>query len=810
MTNAGTGIWLAEGTQGAAIVGNTVAGGAGDAILVAASSGNRVEGNEISGVSEAGLRLEGATNNAVIGNTLDGIAKEAIAVELASHDNRIEGNHLSDADTGILVSGSDRNQIVGNTANGMSGPGISLDTVNDSLVSGNDLRGNDTGIETYAAIDNEIRANDASESTSSAISIGDHSLDNHIVLNVANASGEGITIGAEVLPGSPDPGNRIDRNTAHDNTSDGISVNKAGHIITANIADNNGGWGIYAEVGNTDGGGNRATGNVELAQCYNVVCDGSGTTPPELAPPDTQIVDQPTNPSNSTSASFIFTGVDDNTPLAELEFECRLDTELEAAFTSCENPQTYANLGAGTHFFDVRAVDLAGNADPSPARYVWTISLLPPGVPPNTIIDSGPASETPVLDAMFTFSANEPDVTFECSLDGAAFADCVSPMELSDLTLGVHDFRVRAIDMEGNIDPTPASYAWTITGPPVVTISTGPGEETNSTDASFAFSANEPVQRFECSLDLAPFAPCASPVNLTGIAVGEHIFRVIGVDLDGHISGDEQMGIYEWTVTLELDTTPPVTTINSGPDPNTTSTSATFTFTSNEAGSTFTCSLDGAAFTACTTPQTYAGLAYGQHQFRVAAVDPAGNTDPTPSVYTWAVTSPPACAAPGSVTVGAAADSWVLQSSAGSNYGNDSVLKVDSKAGDNARALVRFALPAIPSGCQVVDAQLRLYASSYKPGRTLQAFALGGSWTESNVRWNNQPATTGTAATVASGNAPGYRQWAVLTQVSAMYSGANHGFLIRDSVEGGSGVEQGFHSREKGTDNPPRLVITFG
>jgi large repetitive protein len=42
-----------------------------------------------------------------------------------------------------------------------------------------------------------------------------------------------------------------------------------------------------------------------------------------------------------------------------------------------------------------------------------------------------------------------------------------------------------------------------------------------------------------------------------------------------------------------------------------------------------------------------------------------------------------------------------------------------------------------------------------------------------------------------------------------MYTGSNYGFLIRDSVEGGAGFEQGFHSREKGTDKPPELVITF-
>ena len=43
-----------------------------------------------------------------------------------------------------------------------------------------------------------------------------------------------------------------------------------------------------------------------------------------------------------------------------------------------------------------------------------------------------------------------------------------------------------------------------------------------------------------------------------------------------------------------------------------------------------------------------------------------------------------------------------------------------------------------------------------------------------------------------------------------MYSGANHGFLIRDASENGGGFEQGFHSREKAPDNPPQLVVTFG
>jgi large repetitive protein len=264
-----------------------------------------------------------------------------------------------------------------------------------------------------------------------------------------------------------------------------------------------------------------------------------------------------------------------------------------------------------------------------------------------------------------------------------------------------------------------------------------------------------------------------------------------------------------WTVTAP-DTTAPNTTIGAGSPPSsTTSTSASFSFTSSESGSSFECSLDGAAFAACTSPRAYSNLAVGQHEFRVRARDVAGNTDATPAAHAWAVTTPvPGSCTASTVTLGAVADGWILQDSGGQNYGTDSGLKIDSKSGANARALFRFNLPAVPAGCQVTSAKLRLYATSYKTGRTLQALMVAAPWTEGGLTWNNQPATTGTAATVASGS--GYREWDVVGQVQNMYSTANNGFLIRDSAENGGGIDQVFHSREKGSDNPPRLVITFG
>jgi hypothetical protein len=171
---------------------------------------------------------------------------------------------------------------------------------------------------------------------------------------------------------------------------------------------------------------------------------------------------------------------------------------------------------------------------------------------------------------------------------------------------------------------------------------------------------------------------------------------------------------------------------------------------------------------------------------------------------------PPECVE-GTVTLAADADSWVLENSPDSNYGDDTVLKVDSKDDANARALVHFDLASsIPSGCQVEDAALRLYASAYKEGRTLQALSLGEAWTEPDVTWETQPPPDEVAPSTTAPSGAGYVEWDVTSQAQAMHAGANHGFLIRDAVEDGGGFDQGFNSREKAPDNPPQLVVSFG
>lgn len=168
------------------------------------------------------------------------------------------------------------------------------------------------------------------------------------------------------------------------------------------------------------------------------------------------------------------------------------------------------------------------------------------------------------------------------------------------------------------------------------------------------------------------------------------------------------------------------------------------------------------------------------------------------------------CSTPGSQTVTASADSWVDQSSPSTNKGTDSVLKVTSKSPSlNTRGLVQYSLPSVSAGCSVTSAKLRIYNTSPKSGRTLEALQNAGSWTENGVTWSNQPSTTGTAATAATPSNAGWMEWTVTDQVQGMYSGSNNGFSIRDASEDGPGVEQSLSSREAGS-NAPELVVAWG
>jgi len=166
------------------------------------------------------------------------------------------------------------------------------------------------------------------------------------------------------------------------------------------------------------------------------------------------------------------------------------------------------------------------------------------------------------------------------------------------------------------------------------------------------------------------------------------------------------------------------------------------------------------------------------------------------------------CVSPGpGAAVTADADSYVDLFTPTTNFGGASSIFVNSNGAKTQRVYVHFALPTPPHNCSVTAATLRLNASAATAGRTLNASQAAASWTENVITWNNQPGPTGSAASVASGT--GWLSWSVTSEVQAMYSGTNTGFMIADSIESGGNKLQTFNSREAAS-NKPDLTITWG
>jgi hypothetical protein len=293
---------------------------------------------------------------------------------------------------------------------------------------------------------------------------------------------------------------------------------------------------------------------------------------------------------------------------------------------------SYSGLAEGSHTLEVRATDTLGNQDATPASRSWTVDTTPP----DTSIDSGPSGTLATSGATFTFSSPDGAATFECRVNGGAFAACVSPKSYASLGDGSRTFEVRSVDAAGNPDPSPASRTWSIdTTAPQTTIDSGPSGPVAVATAEFSFSASESSATLECQLDNGGWSSCVSPVSYSGLAEGSHTLEVRATDTLGNVEAPPASR--SWTV----DTTAPDTVSDSGPAGTVTTATAEFAFTSADTGATFQCRLDGGSLVSCTSPVSYPDLLDGPHTFEVQATDAVGNVDPTPASQTWTVAVPP-------------------------------------------------------------------------------------------------------------------------------------------------------------------------
>ncbi|HWU88777.1 MAG TPA: Ig-like domain-containing protein, partial [Kofleriaceae bacterium] len=324
--------------------------------------------------------------------------------------------------------------------------------------------------------------------------------------------------------------------------------------------------------------------------------------------PDTVITVGPSAVVMAATASFTFAA---SPAEAGATYECALDG---AAFTACTSPMTTAALTDGDHAFRVRAIDAAGNVDPTPAMYAWAIDTMGP---PIALVQT-PADPSNVATPTFRFSTTEASTTFECQIDGVTtFAPCTSPYTAPMLPDGMHTFRVRATDAAQN--QTMASYAWTVdTIAPAVAITGGPAGPTSTATPAFAFTVSADATVVECAVDAAVFAPCTSPTTTSTLGEGMHGFTVRASDAAGNLATASR--------TFAVDTVQPTVTIVSGPNGPTNHATPTWTFTTTDAPTVIECAIDSGAPAPCTGSFTpAASLGDGAHTFTVRVADAAGN-----------------------------------------------------------------------------------------------------------------------------------------------------------------------------------------
>lgn len=242
----------------------------GDGLIVAADDITLdLGGHTVSGTGTgAGVRVARHTSVEVTDGVIDGFHTGLVLDEA-------DGNHIwsltlrDNIRQGITVAGSDANVIEKNSLIDNDGDAIRLGLSDGNVVRKNVAVGNVFGIGVADGSDgNLVEKNSVSATDVFAIAVFSNSMNNRLEKNVVLGTrlGDGIIVAAD------SSGTQITRNVANDNADDGIDVDNPATTVTQNTANDNADLGIEAVPGTTDGGGNRASGNGNPAQCTGVSC----------------------------------------------------------------------------------------------------------------------------------------------------------------------------------------------------------------------------------------------------------------------------------------------------------------------------------------------------------------------------------------------------------------------------------------------------------------------------------------------------------------------------------------------------------
>ena len=189
----------------------------------------------------------------------------------------------------------------------------------------------------------------------------------------------------------------------------------------------------------------------------------------------------------------------------------------------CTSPAS-RTVPEGPHTFAVAAIDALGGRDPSPATLAFTVDSTRPA----TAITSAT-----VAGATATFAFEAPDATASPSVRARRRRRALHVADIRRPRRGRHVFTVTATDAAGNSAPATRTVLVDTTAPETI-ISWAPPPILTTREFSVAFTASE-AATFVCSVDGAAAAPCASPLQLTGLGEGAHSVVVTATDAAGNV-----------------------------------------------------------------------------------------------------------------------------------------------------------------------------------------------------------------------------------------------------------------------------------
>ncbi len=355
------------------------------------------------------------------------------------------------------------------------------------------------------------------------------------------------------------------------------------------------------------------------------------------------------NATNSTSIEFNLQANKRN-----LRIDCKRDTEAWEQPCQCNDViadpagnicvRRYTGLSDTAHVLLAKAYSAETGAEtPDYAwrRYEWEVDTKKP----DTFVTNQPDAWKAVnfVRVEYTTPTEARKATFQCNLNGEVFP-CSSPLVKSELPDREYTLRITATDAAGNEEEEPAVVSWTVdTQNPEAPVIQLPAQGARYKDLALnGTAAGERLGTLSVYLDdneKTPIGTVVATDNDNGDwqlviapeqkpADGPHFVRVKTTDRAGNA------GAMSEPVHFIMDNEPPTVQI-AGPNKNSASSSASFSFTANEEGVTFQCKLDLNDLTDCGANVSFSNLEEGPHTLNVYALDAAGNR--RESSYSWSV-----------------------------------------------------------------------------------------------------------------------------------------------------------------------------